>query len=47
MCLGAYSWKGAIVPDIALVWEAVSNKSELALLDILLDRVEELFFRDL
>lgn len=42
-----YSWEGTIVPEVALVWEAVSNESELALLDILLDRVEELVFRDL
>ena len=34
-------WEGTIVPEIALVWEAVANETKLALLDILLDWVEE------
>ena len=42
-----YSWEGTVVPEIALVREAVSNKSQLALLNILLDRVEEFLLRDL
>ena len=29
------------------MWEAVSHKSKLALLDVLLDRVEELLLGDL
>jgi len=41
------SWEGAVVPKVALVREAISNKSELALLDVLLDRVEELILGDL
>jgi len=42
-----YSWEGTVVPEVALVWEAVSNKSQLALLDVLLDGVEELVLGDL
>jgi hypothetical protein len=36
--------EGTIVPEIALVWEAVTNISKLALLDVLLDGVEGLLF---
>ena len=42
-----YSWKSTIVPEVTLVWEAVANKPELALLYILLDGVEELVFGNL
>jgi hypothetical protein len=42
-----YPREGTIIPEIALVREAVANETKLALLDILLDRVEELFFGDL
>jgi hypothetical protein len=39
--------ESTIVPQIALVGEAVPNKSQLALLDVLLDGVEEFVFGDL
>jgi hypothetical protein len=42
-----YLWEGAIVPEITLVWEAVADETKLALLDILLDWVEELLLGDL
>ncbi len=47
--LGAppYLRESAIIPQIAVVGEAISDKSQLALLDILLDRIELLLFRDL
>lgn len=35
-------WEGTVVPDITLVWEAVADEAELALLDVLLDGVEGL-----
>jgi hypothetical protein len=34
--------KCAVIPDVALVWETVSNISKSAVLDILLNGVEEL-----
>ena len=34
-------WEGTIVPKITLVWEAVTNETKLALLDILLDWVKK------
>ena len=39
--------EGAVVPEVALVREAVSDISKLALLDVLLDGVEELLLGDL
>lgn len=36
----------AVVPDVPVVGEAVAYKTELALLDILLDGVEELLLGD-
>lgn len=42
-----YLGEGAVVPQVALVGEAVADEAELALLDVLLDGVEKLFFRDL
>jgi hypothetical protein len=42
-----YLREGTVVPQIALVGEAVADISELALLDILLNRVEELLLGDL
>lgn len=42
-----YSGESTIVPEIALVGEAIAHEPKLALLDVLLDGVEELFFRDL
>jgi hypothetical protein len=42
-----YFGESTIVPEVALVGEAVANKPKLAFLDILLDRVQELVFGDL
>jgi hypothetical protein len=39
--------EGTIVPQVALVGEAVADVAELALLDVLLDGVEELVLGDL
>lgn len=39
--------KGTIVPEVALVGKAVSDEAEFALLDVLLDGVEELLLGDL
>jgi len=37
MSVPSYLGESAIVPDVAVVWEDVTNKSQLAFLDILLD----------
>ena len=42
-----YLGKGTIVPDVALVGEAVGDEAKLALLDVLLDGVELLVLGDL
>lgn len=39
--------EGTVVPEVALVGEAVADEAKLALLDILLDGVEELLLGDL
>lgn len=39
--------KGAVIPKVTVVREAIANVSELALLDVLLDRVQGFFFGDL
>jgi hypothetical protein len=39
--------ESAIIPQIPLMREAVPHEPQLALLDILLDRVQQLLFRDL
>jgi hypothetical protein len=44
---GTHSWEGAVVPEITLVREAVTDEAQLALLDILLDGVEVFFLGDL
>ncbi len=44
---GSYLGEGAVVPEVALVGEAVADEAELALLDILLDGVEGLLLGDL
>lgn len=44
---GSYLGEGAVVPEVSLVGEAVADEAELALLDILLDGVEELLLGDL
>lgn len=42
-----YAREGTVVPEVTLVGEAVTDVTELALLDILLDGVEELLLGDL
>lgn len=44
---GTYLGEGTVVPEVTLVGEAVTDVTELALLDILLDGVEELLLGDL
>jgi hypothetical protein len=39
--------EGTVVPEVALVGEAVADEAELALLDVLLDGVELLLLGDL
>jgi hypothetical protein len=43
----SYLGEGTVVPDVSLVGEAVADESKLALLDVLLDRVQELLLGDL
>lgn len=43
----AYLGESTVVPEVALVGEAVADEAELALLDILLDGVEKLLLGDL
>ena len=43
----AYLGEGTIVPEVALVREAVADVAQLALLGVLLDGVEELLLGDL
>ena len=43
----SYLWESTVVPEVTLVWEAVTDKAKLALLNILLDWVEELLLGDL
>ena len=38
----SYLREGTVVPQVTLVGEAVADESKLALLDVLLDRVEKL-----
>ena len=42
-----YTREGSIVPQVALVGEAVADVSQLALFGVLFDRVEEFLFGDL
>jgi len=42
-----YLREGTIVPEIPLVWEAVANKAQFALLDILFDWIQGLVLGDL
>jgi hypothetical protein len=42
-----YLGEGAVVPEVSLVGEAVAHEAKLALLDVLLDGVEELILGDL
>ena len=39
--------EGAVVPDVAVVWEAVANETQTALFDVLLDGIEWLLLADL
>jgi hypothetical protein len=43
----AHLRKGTVVPQVALVWEAVADETEFALLDVLLDGVEGLLLGNL
>jgi hypothetical protein len=43
----AYLGEGSVVPEVSLVGEAIADEAELALLDVLLDGVEELLLGDL
>ena len=43
----SYLGEGTVVPEVALVGEAVTDVAELALLDVLLDGVEGLLLGDL
>lgn len=45
--VSAYLREGTVVPKVALVREAVPHISELALLDVLLDRVESFLLANL
>lgn len=42
-----YLGEGTVVPQVALVGEAVADEAKLALLDVLLDGVQELLLGDL
>ncbi len=43
----AYLGKGSVVPEITLVGKAIANVAKLALLDILLDRIQLFLLADL
>lgn len=43
----SYLGEGTVVPQVALVGEAVADVAKLALLDVLLNGVEELLLGDL
>lgn len=45
--VSTYAGEGTIVPEVALVGEAVADETELALLGVLLDGVQELILGDL
>lgn len=42
-----HSWEGTVVPEVALVGEAVADETKFALLGVLLDGVQEVVFGDL
>lgn len=42
-----YAREGTVVPEVALVGEAVADETQLALLGVLLDGVEEFLLGDL
>ena len=39
--------EGAVVPDVAVVWEAVADETQTAFFDVLLDGIEWLLLADL
>lgn len=39
--------EGAVIPDVTMMGETIADIAKLALLHVLLDGVELLFFRDL
>jgi hypothetical protein len=45
--IASYLREGSVVPEVALVGEAVPHEAQLALLDVLFDGVERLLFGDL
>ena len=45
--MSTYAREGTVVPEVALVGEAVTDEAQLALLGVLLDGVEELVLGDL
>jgi hypothetical protein len=47
MSCSTYAGEGTVVPEVALVGEAVADETELALLGVLLDGVQELVLGDL
>jgi hypothetical protein len=40
-------WEGSVIPEVTLVGEAITDKANLSLLDVLLDRIEELLLGNL
>jgi hypothetical protein len=44
LLIQTYTREGTVVPKVAFVGKAVANEAKLAFFDVLLDRVEELFF---
>ena len=42
-----YLRESTVVPEVALMREAVADEAKFALLDVLLDRIESLLLRDL
>jgi hypothetical protein len=45
--VSTYAGEGTVVPEVTLVGEAVADETELALLGVLLDGVQELVLGDL
>jgi len=43
----SYLREGTVVPEVTLMGKAVADEAQLALLNVLLDGVEELLLRDL
>ena len=43
----AYLWEGTVVPEVSLVWEAVADEAQLALLGVLENWVEGVLLGDL